>query len=185
MLSEGRPRRTLRCGSVNDEEADGNDFGLSSITEDNVKVNVATGGNLFSRKAINWFIIWDHGGIWELKFLIRCLVKDVDGAALVDEACVVREGDGRHAASVMGMSNVVDGLDMAEVFLFSRRGGSSTSETTGDGVDSAGKGGSVGVTAVRASWGSWLVGWLGRLSWRESWGGRLLSERGGWRDREG
>jgi len=47
------------------------------------------------------------------------------------------------------------------------------------------RGGSAGVTSVRAGWGSWLVGWLGRLSWRESWGGRLWSERGGWRDREG
>jgi len=32
---------------------------------------------------------------------------------------------------------MVDGLDMAEVFLFGRRGGSSTSETTKNGVDSA------------------------------------------------
>ena len=30
------------------------------------------------------------------------------------------------------------------------------------------KGGSVGVTSVRADWGSWFAGWLGRLSWRES-----------------
>jgi len=68
-----------------------------------------------------------------LKFLIRCPVKDVDGTALVDEdffdyvifyfnsddhrvdllvveamEVVVREGYGRHAASVMGMGNVVD-----------------------------------------------------------------------------
>ena len=152
----------IRCGCVNDEEVDRNDFGLSSITEDGVKVNVATGGNLFSRKSINWFIVWDHGGIWELEFLICCLVEDVNGAALVDEdfldcvafdfnsdnhrivllvieavEVVVREGDGRHAASMMGMGNVVDGLDMAEVFLSGIRGASSTSETTRDGVDSA------------------------------------------------
>jgi len=50
---------------------------------------------------------------------------------------VVRKGDGGHAAFVMGMGNVVDGLDMAEVFLSSGRGGSSTSETTRDGVDCA------------------------------------------------
>jgi len=50
---------------------------------------------------------------------------------------VVREGDGRHAAFMMGMGNVVNGLDMAEVFLSGVRGGSSTSETTRDGVDSA------------------------------------------------
>ena len=49
----------------------------------------------------------------------------------------VCEDDGRHAASVMGMGNVVDGLNMAEVFLSGRRGGSSTSEATRDGVDSA------------------------------------------------
>jgi len=38
--------------------------------------------------------------------------------------------------------------------------------------------------SVRAGWGSWLAGWAGRLSWRESCGGRLWSDRGGWRDRE-
>jgi len=37
----------------------------------------------------------------------------------------------------MGMGNVVDGLDMTEVSLSGRRGGASTSETTGDGVDNA------------------------------------------------
>jgi len=50
---------------------------------------------------------------------------------------VVSEDDGRHAASVMGMGNMVDGLNMAEVFLSGRTGGSSTSEATRDGVDSA------------------------------------------------
>ena len=53
----------VRCGCVNDEEANRNGLGLGSITEDGVKVNVAAGGNLFSKKAINWFIVWDHGGI--------------------------------------------------------------------------------------------------------------------------
>ena len=48
---------------------------------------------------------------------------------------VVYEDDGRHATSVMGMGNVVDGLNMAEVFLSGRRGGSSTNEATRDGVD--------------------------------------------------
>jgi len=38
------------------------------------------------------------------------------------------------------------------------------------------RGALAGVTSVRADWGSWLVGWLGRLSWRESWEGRLWSE---------
>jgi len=50
---------------------------------------------------------------------------------------IVRKGDWRHAVFVMGMGNMVDGLDMAEVFLSGRRGGSSTSKTTRDGVDSA------------------------------------------------
>jgi len=90
---------------------------------------------LFSRKAINWFIIRDHGSIWKLEFLICCPVEDVNGAALVDKdfldcvvfdfnsddhgvvllvikvlGVIVREGDGRHVASVMGMGNMVDGL---------------------------------------------------------------------------
>jgi len=50
---------------------------------------------------------------------------------------VVCENDGRHAASVVGMGDMIDGLNMAEVFLSGRRGGSSTSEATRDGVDSA------------------------------------------------
>jgi len=41
------------------------------------------------------------------------------------------------------------------------------------------RGGSVGVMSVRAGWGSWLAGWVGRLSWRESCGRRLWSDRGG------
>jgi len=50
---------------------------------------------------------------------------------------VVCEDDGRHAASVVGMGDMIDGLNMAEVFLSGRRGGSSTSDATRDGVDSA------------------------------------------------
>jgi len=117
---------------------------------------------LFSRKAIDWFIIRDHGSVWEFEFLICYPGEDVNEAALVDKdfldcvvfyfnnddhgvvllvievvEVVIREGDGRHAASVMGMGNMVDGLDTTEVFLSCRRGGSSTSETTRDGVDSA------------------------------------------------
>ena len=134
---------------------------MDAVAEDGIDVNVAAGGKVFPRKAINWFIVWDHGGVWELKFLVCCPVKDVDGTALVDEdffecvifylnsddhrvvllvvevvEVVVCEGYGRQAASVMGVGNVVDGLYMAEVFLSSRRGRSSTSETTGDVVDS-------------------------------------------------
>ena len=152
----------IRCGCVNDKEADGNGFGLGSVTEDGVKVNVTVCGNLFSRKGIDWFIIRDHGSIWELEFLISFLVEDVNGAALVHKdflnyvvfdfnsddhgvvllvvevvEVVVRKGDGRHATFVMGIGDMVDGLHMAEVFLSGRRGGSSTSETTKDGVDSA------------------------------------------------
>ena len=53
----------VRCGCVNNEEAYRNGLGLGSITEDCVKVNVVAGGNLFSRKAINGFIIRDHGHV--------------------------------------------------------------------------------------------------------------------------
>jgi len=49
---------------------------------------------------------------------------------------VVREGCGGHATFVMRMGYVVDGLDMAEVSLPGRGGGSSTRQTTRDGVDS-------------------------------------------------
>jgi len=38
---------------------------------------------------------------------------------------------------VVGMGDMVDGLDMAEVSLSGRRSGSSTSEATRDGVDGA------------------------------------------------
>jgi len=41
------------------------------------------------------------------------------------------------------------------------------------------KGGSARVISVRVGWGSWFGGWAGRLSWRESCGGRLWSNRGG------
>jgi len=107
----------IRCGCLDDLDS----------------VNVAAGGNFFSRKAINWFIVWDHGGVGNLEFLVCCPVKDVDGTALVDKyffdcvilyfngndyrvvllvveavEVVVREGYGWHAASVMGMGNVVD-----------------------------------------------------------------------------
>ena len=89
-------------------------------------------------------------------------VENVNGAALVDKdflngvvfdfnnddhgvvllvveavKVVIYEDDRRHAASVMGMGNVVDGLNMAEVFLPGRRGGSSTSEAIRNDVDSA------------------------------------------------
>jgi len=107
-----------------------------------MEVNVVAGENFFPRKAIYRFIVWDHGGVWELKFLVRSPIEDVDGAALVDEdfldcvvsyfngddhrvillvikalKIVVREGYGGHVTSVMRMGYVVDGLDMAKVSL--------------------------------------------------------------------
>jgi len=94
--------------------------------------------------------------------LIGGLVEDLDRAALVNKdflndvvfdfnnddhgvvllvveavKVVVCEDDGRHAACVMRMGNMVDGLNMVEVFLSGRRSGSSTSEAARDGVDNA------------------------------------------------
>jgi len=165
--AEGVERRTAKedivgCGRVNDKEANGDGFSLGSIAKHGVKVNVAVGGNLFARKAIEFFVIWNHGSVWEMEFLIGGPVEDVDRAALVNKdflngvvldfnsddhgvvllvveavKVVVCEDDGRHASSVMGMDNMVDGLNMAEVFVSGRRSGSSTSEATRDGVDSA------------------------------------------------
>jgi len=50
---------------------------------------------------------------------------------------VICEDDRRHAASVVGVGDMIDGLDMAEVSFSGRRGGSSTSEATRDGVNGA------------------------------------------------
>ena len=134
---------------------------MGSITKHGVKVDVAADVNLFAGKAIDWFVIWDHGIVRELEFLIGGPVENVNRAALVDKdflnsvvfdfnsddhevvllvveavKVVVCEDDRRHVF-VMGMCNVVDGLNMAEVFLSGKRSGSSTSEATRDGVDSA------------------------------------------------
>jgi len=123
----------IRCGCVDDEEADRNDFGLGSVTEDGMEVNVAASGIFFPKKAIDWFIVWDHGDVWELKFLVCCPIKDVDETALVDEdffdcvifyfngddhrvillvikvvKVVIHEGYGRHATFMMRMGDVVD-----------------------------------------------------------------------------
>ena len=172
-----------------------------------MEVNVATGGNFFPRKAINQFIIWDHGSVWELKFLARSPIEVVNRAALVDEdfldcvvfyfngddhrvillviealKIVVREGYGGHATSMMRMGYVVDGLDMAKMSLHGRGGGFSTTKTTIYGVDSSAEG--AGVTSVRAGWGSGFAGGFRPLSCRGSRGGRRWSERGGWWDQE-
>ena len=50
---------------------------------------------------------------------------------------VVCEYDGGHTSSVMGLSDMVDGLYMAEVFLSGGQGGASTCEATRDGVNGA------------------------------------------------
>jgi len=77
------------------------------------------------------------------KDFLNGVIFDFDGddhgvVLLMVEAVkvVICEDDGRHAASVVGMGDMIDGLNMAEVFLSGRRGGSSTSEATTDGVDS-------------------------------------------------
>jgi len=51
----------IRCGCVNDEEADMDGLSLGSITEDGAEVNVAACGNLFSRK--NHKLV-SHMGPW-------------------------------------------------------------------------------------------------------------------------
>jgi len=127
-----------------------------------VEVDIATGGYLFAREALDRLVIRDHGGVRKLEFLVGGPVEDVNGAALIDKdflngvvfdfnsedhgvillmveamKVVIYEDDGRHAASMVGMGDMVDGLDMAEVSHSGRRSGSSTSEATRDGVDGA------------------------------------------------
>jgi len=97
-----------------------------------------------------------------MKFLVGGPIEDVNGAALIDKdflnsvvfdfnndnhgvillmveamKVVICEDDRRHVTFVVGMGDMVDGLDMAEVSLSGRRSGSSTSEATRDGVDGA------------------------------------------------
>ena len=161
---EGRTTQedVVGCWHVNDKEADWDGFGLGSIPKDGVEVNVASGGYLFAGKAIYWFVIWDHGGIRKLEFLVSGPVEDIDGAALINEdflnsvvfdfnsdnhgvillmveavKVIICEDDRRHTTFVVGMGDVVDGLDMAEVSFSGRRSGSSTSEATRDGVNGA------------------------------------------------
>jgi len=159
---EGRTTQEdiVGCWHVDDKEADWDCFGLGPLTKDGVEVDVATGGYLFTREAIDWLVIWDHGGVWKLKFLVGGPVEDINGAALINKdflnnvvfdfnsdnhgvillmveamKVVICEDDRRHAASVVGMGDMVDGLDMAEVSFSGRRSGSSTSKATKDGVD--------------------------------------------------
>jgi len=97
-----------------------------------------------------------------LKFLVGGSVKNINGAALINEdffdsvifnfngdnhgvillmveavKVIVCEDDGRHTTSVVGMGDVVDRLDMAEVSFSGRGSGSSASKATRDGVNSA------------------------------------------------
>jgi len=168
------------CWCGDDKEADWDGFGFGSLMKDGVEVDVAMGGYLFARKAIDRFVIRDHGGVRKLEFLVGGLVEDVNGAALVDKdffngvvfdfnsddhgvillmietmKVVICEDDWNHAASVVGMGDMIDGLDMAEVFLSGRRGGSSTSEATRDGVN--------GTTQERVGRGDGGVGRFGLL----------------------
>jgi len=135
---------------------------LGPLTKDGVQVDVASSGYLFAREAIDRLVIRDHNGVRKLKFLVGGPVEDVNGAALINKdflddivfdfntddhgvillmveamKVVICEDDRRHAASVVGMDDMVDGLDMAEVSLSGRISGSSTSEATRDGVDGA------------------------------------------------
>ena len=50
-----------------------------------MEVDVATGGYLFTREAIDWLVIRDHGGIRNLEFLVGGPVEDINGAALIDK----------------------------------------------------------------------------------------------------
>jgi len=58
---------------------------LDPFTKDGVEVDVATGGYLFAREAIDRLVIWDYGGVRKLKFLVGGLVQDVNGAALINK----------------------------------------------------------------------------------------------------
>jgi len=48
-----------------------------------VEINVSTGGNLLAGETIDGFIIESHCSRGKLEFLVSCLVKDINGPALV------------------------------------------------------------------------------------------------------
>ena len=155
--------RVLREGRrIDNKEADEDGFGLSSILEDGVEVYVALGGYLFAGKAIYWLVIWDHGGVRKLEFLVSGSVEDINRAALINKdflngiildfnsddhgvillvveavEVIFCEYNRRHTACVVGMGDVVDALYKAEVSFSGRRGGASTCEATRDGVNGA------------------------------------------------
>ena len=73
------------CWRVDDKEADWDGFSLGPLPKHGVEVNVAPGGYLFTIKAIYWLVIWNHGGVRKLKFLVGGPVEDINGAALINE----------------------------------------------------------------------------------------------------
>jgi len=87
--AKGIERRTAQkdvvgCWHVDDKEADWDGFGLGSILKDGVEVDVAPGGYLFARKDIYWLVIWDHGGVRKLEFLVSDPIEDINRAALIN-----------------------------------------------------------------------------------------------------
>ena len=117
--------------------------------------------------------------------MVGRLVEDVDGAALVNKdffngvvfdfnsddhgvillmveamKVVIYEDDGRHTTFVVGIGDMIDGLDMVEVFLSGRRDGPPLAKPPEMVLMVPRKG--VGRGDVGA--GSWLAGWGGRLS---------------------
>ena len=58
---------------------------MGPFTKDGMEVNVATGGYLFAREAIDRLVIRNHGGVRKLKFLVGGPVQDVNGAALINK----------------------------------------------------------------------------------------------------
>jgi len=161
---EGRMAQedVIGCWRIDDEEADWDGFSLGTLPKDGVEVNVASGGYLFTGKAIYWLVIWDHGDVRKLKFLVGGLAEDINRVALINKdfldsvifdfnsddhgviflvveavEVIICEDDRRHTASVVGMGDVVDGLYMAEVSFSGKRGGASACEATRDGVNGA------------------------------------------------
>jgi len=154
---EGRTAHedVVRCWRIDDKEADWDGFGLGSILKDGVKVYVIPGGYLFAGKVVYWLVIWDHGGVKKLEFLVSGPVKDINRAALINKdflnsiildfdsddhgvillvvkavEVIICEYNRRHTAFVLGMGDVVDGLYKAEVSFSGRRGGASACEAT-------------------------------------------------------
>jgi len=82
---EGRTAQedVIGCWRVDDEEADWDGFSLGPLPKDGVEVNVASGGYLFTGKAIYWLVIWDHDSVRKLKFLVGGRVEDINKAALI------------------------------------------------------------------------------------------------------